>query len=111
MLGQNCFMRALMMCLTENLENELVIFSKRINIPDGEGNTPLHIACKLGYEKIMTVLLSCGVKTDITNDNAETLADTARRGGHGKVLSYLQKFCDMGQHNTLSTTLLSKTVG
>ena len=44
--------------------------------------------------------MSCGAKTDTKNDNAETPADTARRGEHGKVLSYLQKYSDMGQNNT-----------
>ena len=55
-----------------------------LNEQDNEGKTPLHIACRHGYESIIKVLL-VGADVEMTNDWYETALELAEHAGHGNL--------------------------
>mmetsp|Transcript_21019 Transcript_21019/g.27343 ORF Transcript_21019/g.27343 Transcript_21019/m.27343 type:complete len:84 (-) Transcript_21019:340-591(-) len=44
---------------------------------DNSGNTALHLASQLGFEFVISYLMSKGAKTDIVNGNGKTPLDVA----------------------------------
>lgn len=45
------------------------------NIPDSDGNTPMHIACTYGYPKKVELLLAYGARADTVNNLNQTPID------------------------------------
>ncbi|KAJ1969356.1 Glycerophosphocholine phosphodiesterase [Dispira parvispora] len=52
-------------------------------------NTPLTVACKLGYAELVSLLLSRGANINTTDDDEESPLHLAARGGHTEVLRVL----------------------
>uniref|UniRef100_A0A0D9WZR8 PGG domain-containing protein n=1 Tax=Leersia perrieri TaxID=77586 RepID=A0A0D9WZR8_9ORYZ len=53
------------------------MFAMLLNSTDSDGNTPLHLAVKYGYPRIVYLLLGTGVDTCITNNDGHTARDLA----------------------------------
>ena len=57
---------------------------KDLNIPDGDGNTPLHLANFHCLKSVVKDLLDAGVKDDVRNNDGETAFDIAKKHVIGK---------------------------
>ncbi len=62
----------------------LLILSRKfpINLRDGLGNTPLHVAAEHGCEETVEILLQAGADPGILNDAGKSPADLARENAH-----------------------------
>lgn len=61
---------------------EMFHSAKLINLQNKRGNTPLHIACKEGFEHTIKTLLKYQANTDILNDKGETALHVAAKSKH-----------------------------
>jgi hypothetical protein len=48
-----------------------------IDIPGEQGYTPLHLACKFNYPKLVEYLLSKGARTDLLTRDEKTARELA----------------------------------
>ncbi|KIH63001.1 ankyrin repeat protein [Ancylostoma duodenale] len=68
--------RTALVCALENghLDIALLLIHKgcKINEPDEKGNTPLHVAARLGLLTAVQTLCHCGADVDMTNQNSIT---------------------------------------
>ncbi|GMH06830.1 hypothetical protein Nepgr_008670 [Nepenthes gracilis] len=60
-----------------------------VNIPDGDGNTPLMLAAKGGHGRVCELLISRGAQCDVENSKGETALLLARRSGGRR--SYVER--------------------
>ncbi|KAK9276201.1 hypothetical protein L1049_005732 [Liquidambar formosana] len=54
-----------------------------VNVPDGDGHTPLMLAARGGHGSLCELLISCGARCDIENERHETALLLARKNGFG----------------------------
>ncbi|KAF8390612.1 hypothetical protein HHK36_025139 [Tetracentron sinense] len=52
-----------------------------VNVPDGDGYTPLMLAAREGHGCLCEFLISCGARSDIENARHETALSLARKNG------------------------------
>ncbi|XP_059643503.1 uncharacterized protein LOC132285337 [Cornus florida] len=52
-----------------------------VNVPDGDGYTPLMLAAREGHGRMCEILISCGACCDIKNVKGETALSLARKEG------------------------------
>jgi len=62
-----------------------------VNLPDKEGNVPIHLAAKMGRFEVMKVLLGAGADPFARNHNDSTPLHMACTHGSGKVVNLLLK--------------------
>jgi hypothetical protein len=78
---------------TKNLREILAIATSHginIDIQDKDGNSPLHLAAKMGYENKVMALVEYGASTTLRNNKGKTpaqLAEAAKRTGVVRLLS------------------------
>jgi ankyrin repeat protein len=60
-----------------------------LTVTDGNGDTPLHLACAEGYGYVVTVLIDRGADVNVTNDDVWTPLHRACDAGHGSVVTIL----------------------
>ncbi|WP_419420461.1 ankyrin repeat domain-containing protein [Legionella sp. D16C41] len=60
-----------------------------INIPDHDGNTPLHIAAACGHSDMVQLLLANGVDTNVVNNEGITPLHVAAYKGHINIVQML----------------------
>lgn len=60
-----------------------------LNTSDVNGNTPLILASKFGYDQIVTQLLDAGARAEVANASGWTALHFAARGGHYKIVKTL----------------------
>ena len=65
----------------KDLANVVALLEKKVNvdIPDADGNTPLHLATLYGLESVVQDLLKAKANPDILNNEGETALDIAKR--------------------------------
>ena len=70
---------------------------KEINSKNDKGDTPLHIACRNGFDKTIKTLLKCKAKTSIKNKEEETPLHVAAKSKklNAKSVSELVSFTKM----------------
>ena len=61
----------------------------KLEEPNSEGNTPLHLATQQGYNSCVVSLLQAGVNRKVTNNRGQTAEKIASLGGHVEVLQTL----------------------
>lgn len=71
------------------------MFAMLLNATDSDGNTPLHLAVKHGYPRIVGLLLgTSSVDVHITNKDCHTAGDIAfRASAKGKIHYFLVSVC------------------
>jgi hypothetical protein len=62
-----------------------------INMPNKQGDTPLHCACRNGHTQVVNVLLVFGARIDLQNSFGFTPQQEAEREGHPKVAKLLNR--------------------
>eukprot|EP00658_Telonema_sp_P-2_P071605 TRINITY_DN60846_c0_g1_i1.p1 TRINITY_DN60846_c0_g1~~TRINITY_DN60846_c0_g1_i1.p1 ORF type:complete len:241 (+),score=61.23 TRINITY_DN60846_c0_g1_i1:104-826(+) len=64
------------MCIRDS-----ICAGQNINITDGNGDTPLHCACRRSHASMVAYLLSSGANTQMPNRKGETASSLANVGG------------------------------
>ena len=57
----------------------------------GLGNTPLHVACAAGAEKVVKILIDCNAPLDQLNHNGHCPVDIAIAGQHTRLVTLLNR--------------------
>lgn len=73
------------------VEKKLVKAGAGLNVQDGEGNTPLLIACRQGDEKTVRYLIKAGADTAVKNSKGETAMDIAAERGFSDALELMME--------------------
>jgi len=60
-------------------------------IESGLGNTPLHVACSAGAEKVCRILIDCNAPLDRLNHNGACPVDIAIAGGLTRIVTLLNR--------------------
>jgi len=60
------------------------------NIPDGAGNTPLHIAAERGNLELCEYFLFLGARPSLKNGEGRTPLDMAAAQGHERIVRLLE---------------------
>ena len=103
-------------CAAETCDSDLIKLllarMDMINQRDADGNTPMHIAAKLGLLDIVVSLLPKAELINQPNNNLETPLMLALRNGHGEVaLLLLDNKADVDQKDAVHNTPLLFAVG
>ena len=61
------------------------------NTRDEQGNTPLHLAVKVGWLKRVGLLVSHGADVNVKNNEGESPLSIARANGHKDVIEFLSQ--------------------
>ena len=78
-------------------------FAVLLNATDYEGNTPLHLAVKHGFPRIVSLLLqTMTVETGVTNKYGLTAGDLGRRAlAPGRWYYFLVSLCYLAMHASI----------
>lgn len=81
--------------------------------PDNKKQTPLHLACSLGYQKCTKILLSFGVQVDCKNNIQRTPLEVAELAGRFECQRLIKEHqaknnCSRSEHRALAAQLHSE---
>ena len=74
-----------------NIAQSLCAFGCDVDLPNGEGQFPLHLAAKFGHTEIVRCLCLAGGRTDAKNQDGLTPDVTALANGHSDICELLKK--------------------
>jgi ankyrin repeat protein len=67
----------------------LTLQGAKVDAIDCSGNTPLHEACKWGYERLADFLLKHGASKTVKNADGKTASELAEDAGHVRAIAAL----------------------
>ena len=68
----------------------ILLSTRRPNVQNSDGDTPLCVAAARGHEKVVEVLMELDADQNISNNLGDTPLDIALEHGHGSIVKLLE---------------------
>ena len=75
-----------------DLLGHLIVYGAKIDVINAKKETPLHLAVKAGNFKAAELLLECGAKTQMKDENGKTAEEIAQDTRNHNILSLFKRF-------------------